>query len=477
MRIPEGSTSALSIEHSDVAILGGGPGGYVAALTAARRGARVVLIEKERIGGTCLNIGCIPTKALATSVELLVHARQAGALGVDIPQATMNLPALMASKQAAVDQLVGGVEQLLKARRVLLVRGTACLSSPDTLTVEGDNVTVHVTSNRIILAPGSVTAEPPIEGRSLPGVMTSTEALDIEAVPPRLVVIGGGVIGLELACIYEALGSRVTVIEMTAAVLPGATDEPIAKRLQIILKRRGMTIHTSATVNRIERKADVLTVHAMSSSGELVAEGERVLVATGRWPNTSGMDFEAAGLRFSGRAIAVDDHLATSLKGIWAIGDAVGGWMLAHKAMVEGRIAAENVTGGERKVDHRSVPNVIFTRPEVASVGLTELQARAQVGDIKVTQFPFSANARAQILGEPDGMVRLVCEAANGRILGVHILGPRATDIIAEGALAVQLGATADDLAWTTHGHPTLPEAVLEAALGFRDATIHMHSR
>ncbi len=237
-----------------------------------------------------------------------------------------------------------------------------------------------------------------------------------------------------------------------------------------------MTINTSATVTRIERRADLLAVHAKSPAGDLLVEGERVLVAAGRWPNTSGMGFEEACLRTCGRALVVDEHLATSVPSIWAIGDAVGGWMLAHKAMVEGRVAGENTTGGHRKVDHRSVPNIIFTRPELASVGLTEAQARAKVGEIKTTQFPFSANPRARILGEVDGTIRLVCEAATGRVLGVHILGPRATDLIAEGALAVQLGATADDLAWTTHGHPTLPEAVLEAALGFRDAPVHVHS-
>jgi len=389
----------------------------------------------------------------------------------------IDLAALMTSKRKAVDQLVTGVEQLLEARRVSVVRGVARLSAAETLAVDGEGGPHQVTAKRIILAPGSVTAEPPIGGLGLPGVMNSTEALDIEAVPDRLVVVGGGVIGLELACIYEALGSRVTVIEMTAALLPGATDEILAKRLQVILKRRGMSIHTATMVNRIERRTDTLEVHATSPAGDLVVEGERVLVATGRCPNTRGMGFEEAGLRFNGCALAVDDHLATSLPNIWAIGDAVGGWMLAHKAMVEGRIAAENATGGGRTVDDRSVPSVIFTRPEVASVGLTESQAREQVGEVKTTQFPFSSNSRARILREPDGVVRLVCEAATGRVLGVHILGPRATDLIAEGALAVQVGATADDLAWTTHGHPTLPEAVLEAALGFRDAAIHVHSR
>ncbi len=475
--LPEAPERGQSNKLTDIAILGGGPGGYVAALTAARRGARVVLVEKERLGGTCLNIGCIPTKVLATSADLLVQARGAHALGLDIPQVAVNLPALMVSKQKTVDQLVGGVELLLKARRVAVVRGVARLSSADSLIIDGVGGRTQIQAKRIILAPGSVTAEPPIEGLGLPGVLTSTEALNIEAVPAHLVVIGGGVIGLEFACIYEALGSRVTVIEMAAAVLPGATDEVVANRLQAILKRRGLTIHTSTTVRRVERNADLLVVHAASPAGNITVTGDRVLVATGRWPNTRAMGFEEAGLRMNGRAVAVDEHLATSLPNVWAIGDAVGGWMLAHKAMVEGRVAAENATGGQRTVDYRSVPNVIFTRPEVASVGLSEAQARAQVGEIKTTQFPFSANPRARILGETEGVVRLVCEAAKGRILGVHILGSRATDLIAEGALAVQVGATADELAWTTHAHPTLPEALLEAALGFRDATIHVHSR
>lgn len=472
----EGSALRQTHEHADVAVLGGGPGGYVAALTAARLGAGVVLVEKDRLGGTCLNVGCIPTKALTTSVEVLLQARGAFALGLDIPQATVNLPALMARKQRVVDQLVGGVEQLLQARRVSIVHGVARLSGIGTLAVDDRHGTRQITAERIILAPGSVNAQPPIEGLGLPGVMTSTDALNVDAVPARLVVVGGGVIGLEFACIYEGLGSRVTVIEMTPALLPGATDEALARRLQTLMTRRGLTIHTSSTATRIERRADLLVVHARTPAGPLLVEGERVLVAAGRWPNTSGMGFEEAGLRTSGRALVVDEHLATSLPNTWAIGDAVGGWMLAHKAMVEGRVAGENATGGRRKVDHRSVPNVIFTRPEVASVGLTEAQARAQVGETRTTHFPFSANPRARILGEVNGAIRLVCEAVTGRVLGVHILGPRATDLIAEGALAVQLGATADDLAWTTHGHPTLPEAVLEVALGFRNATVHMRS-
>ena len=460
-------------EIADVAVLGGGPAGYVAALAAAQRGARVILVEKQRVGGTCLNVGCIPTKVLTTAADLLVRCRRAGDFGLSVPQASANLAALMAYKQTTVDQLVGGVEHLLRARRVAVVHGEAQLARPGFLSVSENETISEIPARHIILAPGSVTADLPIEGRDLPGVITSTEALNLDTVPARLVVVGGGVIGLEFACIYEALGSQVTVLEMTSNLLPDATDEPIAKRLQSILRRRGMAIQTGATVQKIVSAGDALKVYA----GELMFEAEKVLIATGRWPNTSAIDYGELGLRMSGRAIVVDDCMATNLPNVWAIGDAVGGWMLAHKAMVEGRVVAENVTGGRRHADYRSVPNVIFTRPEIASVGLTEAQARANGVEIKVSQFLLSANPRARIHGETDGIARLICEAGSGRILGVHLLGPHATDLIAEGALAVQLGATADDLAWTTHAHPTLPEAMLEVALGFRDAAIHMQSR
>ena len=464
-------------DYYDLAVLGGGPGGYVAALRAAQLGARVALVEKARVGGTCLNIGCIPTKALTTSADLLLKARRASEFGILVPSATPDLPALMGYKQATVDGLVSGVEQLLREGGITLVQGEGRLASPDTLRVtEQAGVVSDIRAQQVILAPGSITARPPIPGLDLPGVITSTEALDISEIPPHLVVVGGGVIGLEFACIYEALGSRVTVLEMMPTLLPGGTDEALAKRLALILRRRGIQIITGATVQAIEPVEKGLHV-SYTGRTEGAVEGERVLIAVGRWPNTDEPGLAECGVRMNGRAIAVNDCLETSLPNVWAIGDAVGGMMLAHKAMVEGRVVAENVTGGRRAVDYRSVPNVIFTRPEVASVGLTEQQAVTQGADVKVTQFPFSANPRARILGEAEGLVRLVCEAGDGRVLGVHLMGPHVTDLIAEGALAVQVGATADDLAWTTHAHPTLPEAMLEAALGFRDATLHFHTR
>ena len=461
-----------------VAVIGGGPGGYVAALRAAQLGAQVVLVEKELVGGTCLNIGCIPTKALTTATELLRQARRAGEFGILIPSAAPDFTTMMAYKQDTVNSLVGGVEMLLRERKVKVVQGNGRLARPGTVQVtEGNGTVSEILAEHIILAPGSVTARPPIPGLDQSGVITSTEALCIDSVPSRLVVVGGGVIGLEFACIYEALGSQVTVLEMMPSLLPGATDESLAKRLAIALKRGGMTIHTRARVQVIESASNGLSVTFEGANGIERVEGERVLVAAGRWPNTDHLGLAELGVKMNGRAIAVDGRLATSLPNVWAIGDAVGGQMLAHKAMVEGRVVAENVTGGSRVVDYRSVPNVIFTHPEMASVGLTEAEARTQGADVKVAQFPFSANPRARILGEPEGLVKLVCEAGSGRILGVQMMGPHVTDLIAEGALAVQVGSTADDLAWTTHAHPTLPEAMLEAALGFRGATIHRHSR
>lgn len=465
-------------DNYDLAVLGGGPAGYVAALRAVQLGAHVVLIEKERVGGTCLNIGCIPTKALTTSTELLLKAKRAHEFGVFASEVAPDLPALMSYKQETVDGLVGGVEHLLKEAGVTLVHGEGRLTAPTTLQVRpntGEPITVS--ARQVILAPGSITARPPIPGLDLPGVITSTEALDISEIPAHLVVIGGGVIGLEFACIYEALGSQVTILEMMPTLLPGGTDESLAKRLALILRRRGINILTGAEVQGIASTKNGLTVTYQGGKGVSQVEGERVLVATGRWPNTEGLGLAELGVQMNGRAIAVDDYLATSVPNVWAIGDAVGGLMLAHKAMVDGRVAAENVCGARRKVDYRSVPNVIFTRPEVASVGLTEIEARNQGADVKTAQFPFSANPRARILGESDGLVKLVCEAGSGKVLGVHLMGPHVTDLIAEGALAVQMGATADDLAWTTHAHPTLPEAMLEAALGFRDATLHFQSR
>jgi dihydrolipoamide dehydrogenase len=450
----------------------------VAALRAAQLGAKVALVEKDRVGGTCLNVGCIPTKALTTATNLLVAARHGADFGLAIPEVRPDLPAMMTYKQQTVDDLVSGVERLLEEREVTLVRGRGRLAAPDTLHVtDPDDRTTQVAATNVILAPGSVTARPPIPGLDLPGVMTSTETLTIASVPEHLIVVGGGVIGLEFASIYEVLGSRVTILEMMPTLLPGTIGKRMAKRLAITLHRRGMEIQLRARVERIESAGDGLRVVFEGRRDEETVEGERVLVAVGRWSSTENLGLEEVGVEMDGRTIVVDERLQTSVPNVWAIGDAVDGPWLAHKAMVDGRLAAENALGGERSVDYGSVPNVIFTRPEVASVGLTRDEARERGVGVKVTKFPFSAAPKAQIMGETEGLIQLVCEEESGRVLGVHMMGPHVTDLIAEGALAVEMGATADDLAWTTHAHPTLPEAMLEGALGFRDATIHYHTR
>jgi dihydrolipoamide dehydrogenase len=344
---------------ADIAILGGGPGGYVAAIVAAQRGARVALVEKDRLGGTCLNVGCIPTKALLTSADLLLRARHASDFGLNIPSVEPDLAGLMAYKRRTVDQLVGGVEQLLKSRKVTICRGEGRLIKPDRIAVRtAEGETSEISAPRIILGPGSITSVPPIEGQNLPDVMTSTEALNIDSVPAHLVIIGGGVIGLEFACIYEALGSKVTVLELTSGILPGATDEAISKRLLLLLHRRGMNIQTNATVREIERVGDKLRVASEVNGLEALIDCDRVLVTTGRWPNTGGMGFAETGLQLNGRAIQVDSCLLTNLPNVWAIGDVVGGWMLAHKAMVDGRVAAET---------QRAVSGRLITGPSPAS--------------------------------------------------------------------------------------------------------------
>ena len=464
-------------ERFQIVVVGGGPGGYVAAIRAAQLGARVALVEKDRVGGTCLNVGCIPTKALITSAELYQEALRGDVFGVDVEQVRPNLARMMEHKRAVVEGLVSGVVGLLEANGVTVFEGVGHLLSPREVEVvkeSGERTILEAKS--LVIATGSVPAELPVEGADLPGVLTSTEALEIGHVPETLVVVGGGVIGLEFAGFFNALGTKVTVLEMLPTLLPGACDEELCRRLLPLLRRQGVEVQTNTRVVKFTRsETGGVEVIFERADGQGKASAEFALVATGRWPYTDGLGVDELGIRRDGRAIGVDERLQTSLPGVYSIGDVIGGYMLAHVASVEGRVAAENALGHQRTMDYRSVPNVVFTNPEVASVGLTEAEAREEGYQIKVGKFPFSANARAQTLESPQGIVKLVCEEASGRVLGMHVLGTRASDLIAEGALAVQVGATADDLAWTTHAHPTLPEAVLETALGVVGQSIHYH--
>jgi len=458
----------------DIVILGGGPGGYVAAIRAAQLGARAALVEKERIGGTCLNHGCIPTKALVSSVEAYLLAQQAARYGVDIggrdsePDVGVNFPQMMARKDKAVDTLVTSVIELVKAHRVDIYEGLGTILKPGLVQVKIDgggseSSIQQLAASKIIIATGSVPARLPIPGLNLPGVLTSRELLALEELPQSLAVVGGGVIGVEFAAMFNALGTRVTVVEMLPHLLP-PVDRRLARRFQRILSTQGVEVKLKAPVKEIDLQNGRLRVRFDSAKGEGAVEAEKVLLAVGRWPYTEGLGLGELGIEMDGRRILVNEFMETNVPGIYAIGDVLGTYMLAHVASYEGEVAVENALGHRRTADYRAVPYCVFTTPELAGVGLGEREAKEQGLDYQVVRFPFSASGRALAMGETEGQVKMVCEKGSGRVLGLHIMGPRASDLIAEGTLAIQLGATAEDIAQTIHAHPTLPEAVMEAA-------------
>lgn len=451
----------------DVAIIGSGPAGYVAAIRAAQLGARVALVEKDRLGGTCLHRGCIPTKALVRSAEALLEARDAPTFGVVVKEATIDFGAMMARKRQVVAHQADELEKLIAWRKIAVLRGEGRLVGPGSIKI-GDKL---VAAGKIIIATGSLPTRLPVPGASLPGVLTSDEILELEAMPESLVVIGAGVIGCESASIFAALGARVTILEVLPRILP-PVDEEIARRRQQILRGQGITIHTNASLQEISAEDDRLRLLFALGEEQQEVVADRVLMAVGRRPCSDAL--EEAGLALRDGSLAVNERLETSVDNVYAAGDVLGLYMLAYVASYQGIIAAENALGGSRQADYRAVPNCLYTVPEIASVGLREEEARAQGVSYKVSRFPFSALARAQILGQPLGLVKLICEEPSGRLLGVHILGPRAADIIGEGVLALRMGATAQDLAHTIHGHPNLSEAIYEAAWGIIDSPFHL---
>ena len=451
----------------DVAIIGGGPGGYVAAIRAAQLGARVALVEKDRLGGACLHRGCIPTKALLRTAEALMESKHASTVGVAVNDATVDFAAMMAWKKRAVAQQADELEKLIAWRKIAVFRGEGRLVGPDSIKV-GDEL---LAAGKIIIATGSLPSRLSIPGANLPGVLTSDQILELDAMPESLVVIGAGVVGCEFASIFSALGARVTVLEILPRILP-PVDEEIARRFQQILRSQGVTIHTKASLQEIRAQDDRLRLLFALGEEQQEVVADRVLMAVGRRPSSDAL--EAAGLALRDGSVTVNDRLETSVDNVYAAGDVLGLYMLAYVASYQGIIATENALGGSRQADYRAVPTCVYTLPEIASVGLREEEARAQGVSHKVSRFPFSALARAQLLGQPLGLVKLICEEPSGRLLGVHILGPRATDIIGEGVLALRMGTTAQDLAHTMHGHPNLSEAIYEAAWGIIDSPFHL---
>jgi len=451
----------------DIVIIGGGPGGYVAAIRAAQLGARVALVEKERIGGTCLNHGCIPSKTLVHSVETYLLAKQAARYGVDIGgRIDVNFPQMMARKDEVVDTLVTSVIELVKGHKIDIYGGLGTILQPGLVQVKmggSESSMQRLAARNIIIATGSVPARLPIPGLDLPGVLTSRDLLALEELPQSLAIVGGGVIGVEFASIFNALGTKVTVVEMLPHLLP-PVDRKLARRFKRILSAQGVEVQLNSPVEEISRENGRLRVKFAGAKGEGAIVADKVLVAVGRWPYTEGVGLAELGIKMDGRRILVNEFMETSVPDVYAIGDVLGTYMLAHVASYEGEVAVENALGHQRAADYRAVPYCVFTIPELAGVGLGEREAKERGLDYQVVRFPFSASGRALAMGETEGQVKMVCEKGSGRVLGLHIMGPRASDLIAEGALAIQLEATAEDVAQTIHAHPTLPEAVMEAA-------------
>lgn len=464
------------MDSFDIAVIGAGPGGYVAAIRAAQLGSKVALIEKSpRLGGTCLNIGCIPSKALLVSSELF-HSLSHGLddHGISAGAVSFELAPMMARKDRVVRELTDGVAALMKRNKVTVLTGTGTLLAPDRVAIQTDDGPLEIQAQAIILAPGSVPVELPFLPFDGARVIDSTGALSLDQVPGHLVVIGAGAVGLELGSVWHRLGARVTVVEMLRQITPFA-DRQLASQLERALKKQGLDIRLKTTVSSAVVSDNGVELTLESAKGKVeTLTGDRVLVAVGRRPFTTGLGLEELGITLDkmGR-IPVDDTLQTRVSGIYAIGDVVAGPMLAHKAEEEGIAAAESIAGHPISVEHGRIPSVVYTDPELATVGLTEAQAKEQGIKVSSGKFLFRANGRAKAMGAEDGMVKVLADADSGTLLGVQIVGPCASELIAEAALALERNTTADELARTVHAHPTLSEAVMEAAMAVNKRSIH----
>src|SRR5205807_7082996 len=455
----------------DVVVIGGGPGGYVAALRAAQLGARTAVVEKDRVGGTCLVRGCIPTKALLQSSEVYTLARDGAPFGLVADSIGFAWTVAQKRKTAVVDQLVKGVEGLLKAGGITVFKGSARLAGKGVVDVSGD----QLQAKDIVIATGSAVARIPLAGAEL--AIDSDQILELKEIPRRLAIVGGGVVGMEFAAMFAALGSKVTVLEMLPQVLAMVDSDLVAVYAKHLAKLGG-EIHTDSKVSEVVKRNGALQVRFSTGAEGGAVDADQVLLAVGRVPYTQGLDAEKAGVKLERGRVVVDDHLHTSADGVWAIGDVIGGIMLAHVASYEGVCAVENIAGhGNRIPDYRAAPNCIYTDPEIAHVGLGEKEAREKGIAVKIGRFPFAAAGRALTLGQTEGFVKVVADAESGKLLGAHIVGPRATDLIAEATLAVQNGLTLEQIDLTIHAHPTLPESFMEAALAAQGRAVHIANR
>jgi dihydrolipoamide dehydrogenase len=451
----------------DLVVIGSGPGGYIAAIRAAQLGMRVACVEKDAtLGGTCLNVGCIPSKALLESSEhFFALSHRLPAHGIVAGDIKLDLGKMQTRKDTVVKTMTRGIEGLFKKHKITWSRGIARIAAPDRVEVTSGKQTETLTTKRILVATGSAPIALPIAPFDGTRIVSSTEALTLSAVPKRLLVIGGGAIGLEMGSVWSRLGAEVLVIEMLDRIVPGM-DSQMAKLLQRSLEKQGLKFALGTTVTKATANAKGVSVTLGSGDNARQESCDVLLVAVGRRPYTEGLGLAEVGVTLDNRGrVIVDEHFATNVAGIYAIGDVIPGLMLAHKAEEEGVAAVERMAGVAGHVNYSAIPNVVYTHPELASVGLSEDECTQRGLKTRIGTFPFAANGRARGMGEIEGQVKVVADAATDRVLGVHIFGPHASDVIAEAALAIEFSASAEDIGRSVHAHPTLAEALKEAAL------------
>lgn len=460
-----------------VVVIGAGPAGYVCAIRLAQLGQQVTVVEKEFLGGTCLNVGCIPSKAMIAAGALLHRIGAASAMGITAKDVKLDVAKLVEWKAGIVAKLTGGVGGLLKNHKVNVVMGAASFAGPKSVRVKTKDGEQTLAADDIVIATGSVPIDIPGFAFDEDKVWSSTGALRPQRLPAHLVVIGGGYIGLELGMMYRHLGSKVTVLEATAGALPGQ-ERDCVKVIERSLKKMDVRLLTETFAQGYEHKSGKSFVRIKTKSGEDTIECDQILSTVGRKPYSGGLALDKAGLAVDAKGfLKVDKQMRTSVPNIYAVGDIAGQPMLAHKGSKEGLVAAAVIAGEKDEYDARCVPAVIFTAPEMASVGLTEDQCKEKGIATKSGSFPFAASGRAMSLMETDGFVKIVADAKTDEVLGVHMVGPEVTELIAEAALAIEMGATSEDLARTIHAHPTLPEAMMEAAEAVHGMAVHIFQK
>lgn len=469
----EENNKTIDENYYDVVILGAGPGGYVAAIRAAQLGANVAVVEKESLGGTCLNVGCIPTKTLVKNAEIIHSIKNASIRGINVQKPEIDMSKVIKNKDIVVKKLVGGVTGILKSHNIKVFYGKGHVNKNMTIDIQdGQDKGELIKFSKLIIATGSSPLIPPIPGLDQQGIMTSTEILDIKEIPKELVIIGGGVIGCEFATIFSSFGSKVTIVEMQPRLIPNM-DFDVSTTLSDSLSKSGIKILTECKVERVNKKGENDYSVDISGKENTSIAASKVLVSIGRESNLEGL--QDLNLEMD-RNIKVDDNLATSIENIYAIGDVTGKIQLAHVASSQGIKAAENAMGHCKKMKYNIIPSCIYTIPEIGSVGLTENEAKEKYGDINVGKFPMTASGKALAMGETEGFAKVIADKKYGEILGVHIIGPSATEIIGEAATIMKLEGTIEELTDTIHAHPTVSETILEAAHDALGEAIHLPS-